>query len=248
MAIEHGRLLRTAAAHDMMGSIASSPAVDVAASGNARRARYWPLLVLALMLPIWSIGIFDRGMWTPDEPREYDIAYNMLQTGDLITPRLAGEPFLEKPPLSYWAQSASMSLLKPSIATARLPNLLWAALTALCIGMLAGDMVGEEDRHRAALIAALATGTTYLALLVQIWLATDAPLLAMTAVALLSTWRLAHAKSALQELRWSLLLGSFMNVFRQRLGNGWLQRLRDRRRYGSCRNHWFSGRHRFGGG
>jgi 4-amino-4-deoxy-L-arabinose transferase-like glycosyltransferase len=124
------------------------PIAEFASQRDAGMARYWPLLVLTILLPIWSIGLFNRAIWTPDEPREYDVAYNMLQSGDLVTPRLAGEPFLEKPPLAYWVQSASMWAFGPSIAAARLPNLLWAALTVLCIGMLAGDLAAERYRSR----------------------------------------------------------------------------------------------------
>lgn len=183
------------------------PATGIPLRAGAEVVRYWPLLVLALLVPIWSIGLFGRGIWSPDEPREYDIAYNMLQSGDLVVPQLAGAPFLEKPPLAYWAASASMRLFGPSITAARLPNLLWAALAVLSIGALAGDAAGERNRHQAALIAALACGTFGLVLQVQIWLATDAPLLGMTAVALLSAWRLAHAATLRQRLGWSVLLG-----------------------------------------
>lgn len=199
------------------------PDAQSAARGDGAIARYWPLLVLAILLPIWSMGLFNRGIWTPDEPREYDVAYNMLRSGDLVTPRLAGEPFLEKPPLAYWAQSASMHMFGPSIAAARLPNLLWAALTVLCIGMLAGDMAGGSNPRQAALIAALVCGTMSLLLQTQIWLATDAPLVAMTAAALLSGWRLAHAEGMRRQFVWSLLLGaSLAGAFLAKNGFGLL--------------------------
>jgi len=31
-------------------------------------------LVSATLLVIWCVGMFGRGYWTPDEPREADIA------------------------------------------------------------------------------------------------------------------------------------------------------------------------------
>jgi hypothetical protein len=93
-----------------------SPATGIAPSAGAAVARYWPAVALALLIPIWIIGLFGRGIWSPDEPREYDIAYNMLRSGDLVVPQLAGAPFVEKPPLAYWVQSASMGLFGPSIA------------------------------------------------------------------------------------------------------------------------------------
>jgi 4-amino-4-deoxy-L-arabinose transferase-like glycosyltransferase len=169
--------------------------------------RYWPLLALVLLVPLWIIGVVGRAGWTPDEPREHDIAYNMLQSGDVVVPQLAGAPFIEKPPLAYWVQSASMRLFGPSVVAARLPNLFWAALTVLCIGALAGDAAGERVRQQAALLASIACGTVMLILQVQIWLATDASLVGLTALALLSGWRLAHADSWRRQLVWSLLFG-----------------------------------------
>jgi 4-amino-4-deoxy-L-arabinose transferase-like glycosyltransferase len=208
---------------DMTTRAEPLPGAESTTQAGAELARFWPLLVLLMMLPVWSIGMFYRAAWTPDEPREYDIAYNMLRSGDLVTPRLAGEPFLEKPPLSYWAQSTSMRAFGPSIAAARLPNLLWAALTALCVGLLASDLAAERRRNQAALIAALACGTMVLVLQTQIWLATDAPMIAATAAALLCTWRLARAGSWQQQLSWSVLLGaSLAGAFLAKNGFGLL--------------------------
>lgn len=185
--------------------------------------RAWPLLVLLLLLPIWSVGLFHRGIWMPDEPREYAIGYDMLTQGDLLIPRLAGDPFLEKPPLEYWAQSASMHLFGVSVAAARLPNMLWALLAALCIGMLAGDLAPGNRRTQAAVLAALTFGTMLLALQVQMWLATDAPLVAMTAAALLSAWRLMHARTKLPQLGYGAILGvSLAGAFLAKNGFGLL--------------------------
>jgi 4-amino-4-deoxy-L-arabinose transferase-like glycosyltransferase len=170
--------------------------------------RHWPAIVLILFLPIWSIGLFHRDLWMPDEPREFDIAVNMMRDHDLVVPHLAGEPFLEKPPLTYWLQSASLQVLGSSPATARVPNLLYATLAILCIGMLAGDLAPRDSRSQAAVFGAITFGTMCLVLQVDIWLATDAPLLAMTAAALLSTWRLAYAQTPLTRAGWAIALGS----------------------------------------
>jgi len=62
--------------------------------------------VLALA-PLWLLGMFARGLWTPDEPREADIAWRMSLQSDRTLPQLAGRPFLEKPPLSYWMSAAT---------------------------------------------------------------------------------------------------------------------------------------------
>ncbi len=65
------------------------------------------LIVLALA-PLWLVGIFGRALWTPDEPREADIAWRMSLQSDRTLPQLAGRPFLEKPPLSYWMSARAV--------------------------------------------------------------------------------------------------------------------------------------------
>jgi len=140
--------------------------------------------VLALA-PLWLIGMFDRGLWTPDEPREADIAWHMSLQADRTLPQLAGTPFLEKPPLSYWMAGGAISAFGDSAAAARLPNLLYAAITALAVVALALAM---ELPAVPALVAGLVALSALTAYRVTIWLAPDAGLLAGCAVGLLGVW------------------------------------------------------------
>ncbi len=133
---------------------------------------------------VWCVGILGRGYWTPDEPREADIAWRMSWQPDKAVPLLAGEAFCEKPPLTYWAAAASIKLFGTAAWAARLPNLLYALITALAVGLLARRSLDPI----AGLAAAAAISTFLLAYQTAIWLATDAPLLATTAVALLGAY------------------------------------------------------------
>src|SRR3984957_7169246 len=92
-------------------------------------------LATALLL-IWCIGMFGRGYWTPDEPREADIAWRMSWQTDRAVPLLAGEAFCEKPPLNYWLGACSVKVLGTCAGVARLPNLLYALITALSVRLL----------------------------------------------------------------------------------------------------------------
>lgn len=132
------------------------------------------------LLSIWCVGILGRGYWTPDEPREADLSWRMSWQSERAVPLLAGEAFCEKPPLTYWVAGAVISGLGPAAWSARLPNLLYAMLTALGVGLLARRSAGPL----AGLIAAGAVGTFLLAYQTLIWLATDAPLLAAVSLAL----------------------------------------------------------------
>src|SRR5437764_2393480 len=130
--------------------------------------------------------MFGRGLWTPDEAREAEIAWRMSRQSDRTLPQLAGTPFLEKPPLSYWMSGAAISLFGDSAAAERAPNLLYAAVTAVAVGALALAM---DTGAVAALIAALVAASALTAFRVGVWLAPDACLLAGNELALLGAWR-----------------------------------------------------------
>ena len=151
-------------------------------SGSA--AHRWTVRILLALAPIWLIAILDRGLWTPDEPREADIAWQMSQQSDRTLPQLAGTPFLEKPPLSYWMSAAGLRLFGDSAAAARAPNVLYATITALAVGALAYAIAGNA----AAIVAALVSATTIIVFRVTVWLAPDACLLAGSALSLLGAW------------------------------------------------------------
>lgn len=56
----------------------------------------------------------------PDEPRYAEVAREMFERGDLITPMLGGYLWLEKPALLYWVEIASFHLFGVSEFAARL--------------------------------------------------------------------------------------------------------------------------------
>lgn len=138
------------------------------------------ILSVALLLAL-AVGIFGRGNWTPDEPREADIAWRMSWQRDKAVPLLAGDAFCEKPPLTYWIAGAAIGAGGTAAWIARLPNLLYALITALAVGCLGRRSGGAI----AGWAAGAAISTMLLSYQVAIWLATDAPLLAAVAVALL---------------------------------------------------------------
>src|SRR5580700_9097532 len=154
------------------------------------------------LLSIWCVGMFGRAYWTPDEPREADIAWRMSWQADKAVPLLAGEPFCEKPPLAYWLAAVPIGLLGEQAWIARLPNLLYALIAALGVGLLASRSAGRF----AGLVAAATISTFLLSYQVAIWLATDAPLLASVSVALLGAYIGFYATASKERLRGYLLM------------------------------------------
>jgi 4-amino-4-deoxy-L-arabinose transferase-like glycosyltransferase len=166
------------------------------------RPRPLVALSVAAVFLAWCVGIVGRGYWTPDEPREADIAWRMSWQADKAVPLLAGEAICEKPPLTYWIAAASMTAFGTQAWAARLPNLLYAVITALGVGFLARRCAGPL----AGLVAAAAISTFLLSYQVSIWLATDAPLLAAVSVALLGAYIGFYASHSRERLRGYLLM------------------------------------------
>jgi 4-amino-4-deoxy-L-arabinose transferase-like glycosyltransferase len=178
------------------------------------------LAILAALAPLWLVGIFDRGLWTPDEPREADIAWRMSTQADRSLPELAGTPFLEKPPLSYWAAGGAIALWGDSARAARVPNLLYAAVAALALGALALAMTADGG---AALLAAVIGASALTAYRVSVWLAPDAALLAGCALALLGAWLGYRAlPGRAKALGYSLMHLGAAAAFMAKSAPGWL--------------------------
>jgi len=84
-------------------------------------------LLLVLLAVAWFGSLTVRPLYKPDEARYAEIAREMAQSGDWVTPRLNGFKYFEKPPLQYWASAAFFKLFGEHDWTARL----WTALMAL---------------------------------------------------------------------------------------------------------------------
>jgi 4-amino-4-deoxy-L-arabinose transferase-like glycosyltransferase len=87
----------------------------------------WIVFALLACSVIWFAGLEYRGLFMPDEGRYADIAREMLEANDWVTPRLNGIKYLEKPPLQYWGTAGVFALFGFDEWTARL----WPALTGL---------------------------------------------------------------------------------------------------------------------
>jgi 4-amino-4-deoxy-L-arabinose transferase-like glycosyltransferase len=157
---------------------------------------------------IWCVGMFGRGYWTPDEPREADIAWRMSWQAQKAVPLLAGEAFCEKPPLTYWLAAVPIRLFGAEAWAARLPNLLYAMIAALGVGLLARRSAGPL----AGLVGAAAMSTFLLSYQVAIWLATDAPLLAAVSIALLGAYLGFYATQTRERLRGYLLMHAALGL------------------------------------
>jgi len=112
-------------------------------------------VAFAASLLISFTGVFDHALWTPDEPRDAEIGREMLVSGDFVVPNLAGKPFLEKPPLYWWAMAGMYHLFGVSDGVARSTSALAAVMTLL----LVFDVARRIADPFAGLMATIVTAT-----------------------------------------------------------------------------------------
>lgn len=111
------------------------------------------LALIALCAALLFAGVDRYSLRGSTEPREAGVAAAMMQDGQYVVPRLNDTPFLEKPPLSYWLQAASMQAFGATPLAARLPSIL-AAIACVCLMFFTARRLSGADR--AAWLAALA--------------------------------------------------------------------------------------------
>jgi len=175
-------------------------------------------LLAALML-LWCVGLFGRVYWTPDEPREAALAAS-VSTQALPLPVLGHAAFAEKPPLTYWLAGAAIRVFGAQPAAARAPQLAYALLAFFAVLALLGSALGARtgtgiadgaESNSAASAAAWCGAALFASMMlvyqVQIWLDTDALLLAGVCLALAGMYRALSAEEQRASARRERWLG-----------------------------------------
>ncbi len=99
-------------------------------------------LVVAWLIP----GLVGHDPWKPDEAYTFGLIFHIRETGDWLVPTLAGEPFVEKPPLYFWTAallSYPFGWLMPLHDAARLATAFYVALTLLFTALTARRLYGD---------------------------------------------------------------------------------------------------------
>ena len=138
------------------------------------------LLLAAFCGFLFFYGLGAFGLVGADEPRYAQIAREMLDRSDWITPTLQGKPWLEKPVLYYWQAMVSFRAAGVSDRTARLPGAFDAAMLVAAIYFFLRRFRPGSELDGALITASCAAvvGFAHAA-------ATDMPLAACFAIALL---------------------------------------------------------------
>src|SRR5271169_1794612 len=153
------------------------------------RTRTDKLLLVAFCGFLFFYGLGAFGLLGADEPRYAQVAREMLDRGDWITPTLNGKPWLEKTPLYYWQAMGAYGLGRTlrsaergvNEQTARLPGALDAAIMIAAIYFFLRRFRPGAELD-GALIAASCAGVIGFAHAAS----TDMPLTAAFTIALLA--------------------------------------------------------------
>ncbi len=97
------------------------------------RTRTDVLLLAGFCAFLFFYGLGQFGLIGADEPRYAQVAREMMERNDWVTPTLGGHPWLEKPPLYYWQAGLIYRLIGVSDVAARVPSAIDA--TILVIGV-----------------------------------------------------------------------------------------------------------------
>lgn len=87
---------------------------SVSPSGPSRGLKQAGLVLLCLA---WiALGLVGHDPWKAEDAITFSVANHMAQTGDLVVPQLAGEPWLERGPLVPALAAGAMKLFSPPLA------------------------------------------------------------------------------------------------------------------------------------
>ena len=88
-------------------------------------------LLFIVVIPLFSLGISNHGLWSADEPRVAEIGREMAVNGNWAVPMLNQKPFLEEPPLYYGALALTFKAFGVTDKVARIPSALFAFAAVL---------------------------------------------------------------------------------------------------------------------
>ncbi len=124
-------------------------------------------------LPVWAwstalvaawvlVGLVGHDPWKADEAHTFGIVVEFLRHRDWVVPTLAGEPFMEKPPLFYVVSAGSAYLfgeLLPLHDAARLATGFFVAIALLFLGPTARELYGRGYASATLLLFISCLGT-----------------------------------------------------------------------------------------
>ncbi len=112
----------------------------------------------------WIIpGLVGHDPWKPDEAYTFGLVYHVLQGGSWVVPMLAGEPFVQQPPLFVLTAALFAKAFSPLLPVHDGARLATAAYIALAFGFTAAAGRELHGRNRGWVTVLLLLGSVGLA-------------------------------------------------------------------------------------
>ncbi len=113
--------------------------------GKGSQFHFYFVLLLVTAAPLFSLGLANHGVWTPDEPRVAEIGREMALNSNWAVPTLDRKPFLEEPPLYYAAIAVVFKALRTSSdRIVRIPSAVFAFGGVLALFFLGAMLSGPR--------------------------------------------------------------------------------------------------------
>jgi len=144
----------------------------------------WVLLLASASLFYLPLGA--RALWNSDEGRYAEIAREMLELKDWVSPHLNYVLYFEKPPLVYWLTAASLTVFGHNEFAARFWSATFGLLTIGVVYLIGKHWKGE----RAGLLAGSILATSFLFFALTQFLVLDMALTFWTTLALYASSRI----------------------------------------------------------
>ncbi|MEP7037846.1 MAG: glycosyltransferase family 39 protein [Acidobacteriota bacterium] len=106
----------------------------------------WLLLALLIVF-VYFFGL-TIPLLGPDEPRYSQIAREMFERGDFVTPKLGGFDWFEKPALLYWLQIFSYKIFGVTEFAARFGSAIFGLLTIFSLWILGRNLTNRRKDEK----------------------------------------------------------------------------------------------------
>ena len=127
------------------------------AAGDGKRFHFYLIVLLAAAAVYAGCMISPPSLMDDVDAVQAQIARNMLTSGDWVTARLDGVPYLEKAPLIYWLIAASFKKFGVTDWAARIPMV----VAAIALAWLTAAFGMWAFGRRAGFYAGLSISTCF---------------------------------------------------------------------------------------
>ena len=118
---------------------------EVSPTGPYRAVKQFGLILLCAA---WvALGIAGHDPWKTEDATSIGVAAEMAESGDVVVPTLAGEPYVARPPLVYMGGALAIKAFAPPLKTHNAARLIVGL--ALAIVLLTTSLASRELNGRA---------------------------------------------------------------------------------------------------